>query len=75
MVPSHYAACIGIDWADRAHAIALRAEGSSKIEHFLFTHTPERIEEWARTLRERFGGKKLSVSLEQSRRRLTAGST
>jgi transposase len=62
--PLVFAACIGIDWADKKHDVCLQAAGSDKAEHLVLKHTPEAIDEWARRLRERFEGRPLAVCLE-----------
>ena len=56
--PSHdFAAVIGLDWADTKHDICLQATGCSSRERAVLEHSPERIDEWARELRQRFKGK------------------
>lgn len=60
----HFAALIGLDWADGKHAICLQAAGSSKREFHELVHRPEEIDEWARDLRKRFGGKPIAIALE-----------
>jgi transposase len=65
--PSDFAAFIGIDWADQKHDVALLAEDSSKRERLILKHTSEAIAEWVNELRERFGGRKVAVALEQSK--------
>ena len=62
-----FVAYVGIDWADTKHDIAIRDEKSGKIEYLTLAHTPEAIDNWARSLEERFEGKEIAVSLEQSR--------
>jgi transposase len=59
-----FAAFIGIDWADAAHAICLQAAGSDTRESRVLAHTPEAIDAWARALRSRFGGRLSAVCLE-----------
>jgi len=61
------AAWIGIDWADRHHDIALRVVGSTRIERERIASTPEALAAWLGALRQRFGGQKVGVCLEQSR--------
>jgi len=59
-----FAAFIGIDWADAKHDVSLQVAGADKIEHRVLKHTPEAIDDWARDLRERFGGRSIAVCLE-----------
>jgi len=62
-----FAAFVGIDWADRQHAWALSAVGSSTIEQGEMVHTPEAVDQWAVELERRFEGRPVAVALEQSR--------
>src|SRR6185295_8856561 len=64
---TQYAAYIGIDWADKDHAYALRATEGKKVEQGKVEAKPEAIEEFVAQLRQRFGGKAIAVALEQSR--------
>jgi transposase len=59
-----FAAFLGIDWADATHEVCLQAAGSDKREFTSLAHTPEAIDEWARTLRKRFAGHLVAVCLE-----------
>lgn len=61
------AAYIGLDWADKEHAVSLRAAGSKKREREKLPNKPEAITEWIAKLRTRFKGKKVGIALEQSR--------
>ena len=61
-----FAAFVGFDGADQKHAGALCAEGG-KPETFSLDQTPEAIEQWATTLRQRFAGRPIAVCLEQSK--------
>lgn len=60
----HFAALIGLDWADGKHAICLQSAGSSDREADELEHRPETIDEWARGLRRRFGGRPVAIALE-----------
>jgi len=60
----HFVARIGLDWADAKHDICLRVPGAEAVESSVLAHTPEAIDEWARKLRARFGGKPIAVALE-----------
>ena len=66
-----FAAYIGIDWSDQKHNICLMASAPpgqpSKPEHEVVEHRPEPLTEWVVGLRQRFGGRKVAVCLEQSR--------
>ena len=62
-----YAAHVGLDWADRAHQICLRAVNSSRDEQTEIRNTPEALHGWANALRTRFPGGKIAVAVEQSR--------
>jgi Transposase len=62
-----YAACVGLDWGSQTHSWALQETGKDKIETGELTHTPEALEQWARSLEQRFGGRPVAVALEQTR--------
>ncbi len=62
-----FAALIGIDWSDAKHDICLVETATGTQELSVVKHTPECLNEWARSLRARFGGAKVAVCLEQSR--------
>lgn len=63
-LPEHFAASMGIDWAEAKHAICLPAAASTKRERSVLHHRPEAIEEWAQVLRQRFHGQPIAVCLE-----------
>jgi len=63
---SEYAALVAIDWADQQHAVCLLDPSSGKREHSIVKHTPQALQEWALSLRQRFAGP-IAVGLEQSR--------
>ncbi|MCA1602177.1 MAG: IS110 family transposase [Acidobacteria bacterium] len=65
--PLQFAALIGIDWSDNKHDICLVDTATGAQELSVVKHTPEALNEWAQTLRARFGGAKVAVCLEQSR--------
>ena len=65
--PLQFAALIGIDWSDNKHDICLVETATGAQELAVVKHTPEALNEWAQTLRARFGGAKIAVCLEQSR--------
>lgn len=62
-----YAAYVGWDWADKKHDLCLVEAATGKKESSVIKHTPQAIEEWASSLRLRFGGRPVAVCLEQSR--------
>lgn len=64
---SDYAAYIGLDWADRAHQVCLRAANSTCDEQNEIKNTPEALHAWANELLVRFAGGKIAVALEQKR--------
>ena len=68
-----YAALVGLDWGDEAHALSLCATGSTEIERRTLQQTPEALADWANGLRTRFPNGKIAVALEQARGALLAG--
>src|ERR1700730_16103066 len=65
---------VGIDWADTKHDICLQAAGDIRREFDCIPHQVARIDEWAKSLQQRFGGP-IAVALELARgadRRCTA---
>ncbi|MGK0185600.1 MAG: hypothetical protein ACI9R3_001378 [Verrucomicrobiales bacterium] len=64
-----YAAYIGIDWADKRHAIALQAATAGKIEESWLNSDPESAHTWARSLGKRFEGVQFAIGVELSRLR------
>jgi transposase len=62
-----FAALIGIDWSDAKHDICLVDTATGTQELSVIKHTPEALDEWARSLYARFGGTPVAVCLEQSR--------
>ena len=62
-----FAALVGIDWADQKHDVCLLDVATQEQQHFVLTHTPEAIDDWAAELRQRFGGRLVGICLEQSR--------
>ena len=60
---SPYTAYIGIDWADTKHDICLQAAGSEQREFACLPHQVGDIEQWALSLRQRFGGP-IAIALE-----------
>ena len=64
---SEYAALVAIDWADQQHAICLSDPSTGEREQTIVKHTPQALQEWALSLRQRFAGQPIAVCLEQSR--------
>ena len=62
-----FAAFVGFDWADKKHDLCLVDAATGKKEFSIIKHTPQALQEWARALLSRFGGRKVAVCLEQSR--------
>jgi len=61
---TEFAAFIGIDWADAKHDISLQSADSDRRESAVLQHRPDAIEQWARSLRQRFAGRPIAVCLE-----------
>ena len=61
---TEFAAFIGLDWADTKHDICLQVADSDTAEYFVLEHRPESIDDWARELRQRFGGRPVALALE-----------
>lgn len=62
-----FAACVGIDWADKQHALVLQAHDRPTPEPATLDQTPEALDAWATQLLTRFHGQPVAVALEQSR--------
>ena len=60
----HFAARIGLDWADRKHDFCLKTSDSNDFEFGSFEHTPEKINAWAVSLQKRFNNKPIAICLE-----------
>jgi transposase len=61
-----FTAFIGIDWADRKHDICLQAAHSERREFNRIEHQVDHIDQWAASMRQRFGGP-IAVALELSK--------
>jgi transposase len=61
-----FTAYVGIDWADTKHDICLQAAGDIRREFDCIPHQVARIDEWAKSLQQRFGGP-IAVALELAR--------
>src|SRR5947209_604666 len=64
---SAFSAFVGLDWADQKHDLVLYDPQTGKPEQEQLLHTPEAIDAWACSLRQRFGGGFIAVCFEQSR--------
>ena len=61
------AAYVGLDWADRTHAVCLESADGSVVEEFELEQKPEVIHSWVGQLREQFGGRPVGIALEQAK--------
>ena len=59
------AAFVGIDWADGEHEVCLMVAAGGPPERSCLKQSPEALSEWAHALRDRFGGRKIAVAIEQ----------
>ena len=68
MKPSNaeFTAFVGLDWADAKHDICVQAAGCEERQFDRFAHRTEHIEQWARSMQQRFGGR-IAVALELSK--------
>jgi transposase len=64
---THFAATIGLDWADQKHDLWIRPAEGSKAEHLRLEQTPEALHGWVAKLRERFGNRPVAIGIETSR--------
>jgi transposase len=68
MNSSIFAAYLGIDWADEAHAVCLvAADRVNRKEQHQLEQSPEAIDAWVQALRQRFAGGKIAICLEQAK--------
>jgi transposase len=61
------AAFVGLDWADQKHAVTVQESGSDQRQRFTLEHTPEALQNWIQSLRDRFGGRPVAIAVEQKR--------
>jgi transposase len=61
---TNFAAFVGIDWGDLKHDVCLQQASGDLRECSVIAHSPEAIERWALSLRERFAGGPIAVCLE-----------
>lgn len=64
---TQFAALVAIDWADEKHDIALLPLGAERAEYLQLAHHPKALAQWIADLRQRFGGQKVAVAVEQKR--------
>lgn len=64
---NQYAACLGIDWADKKHDLCLFDAATGKKTKQVLPHRPQAIAEYFTQLRARYPGQQIAVGLEQSR--------
>jgi transposase len=62
-----FAALVGWDWADQKHEVRLLVTGSAEVERYTIDQNPEALCDWVQKLRERFGGEKVAIAIEQAR--------
>jgi transposase len=68
MTPTtEFAAYIGLDWEQEAHAICLLPAAGGVAQHGELEHDPEKIAVWVAELRKQFGGRPVAICLEVSR--------
>src|SRR5438105_1957224 len=61
------AAFVGLDWADQKHVVTLQVANSDERHRFNLDHTPEALQSWIQSLRDRFAGKPVAIAVEQTR--------
>jgi len=59
------AAFVGIDWADGEHEVCLMEAEGGPLERMCLKQSAETLSEWAHGLRDRFGGRKIGLAIEQ----------
>lgn len=63
----NYEVCIGLDWADQKHDLAIWEQGSGKTRHCVVNSRPESLDEFVMSLRRRCPEGRFAVCLEQKR--------
>jgi transposase len=61
------AAWIGLDWADQRHVGCLYDVASGQQESFTLESSAEAVPDWLAQLRQRYGGRRVAIVLEQRR--------
>ncbi len=64
---ANVAAWIGLDWADQQHVGCLYDVASGQQESFILEASAEAIPLWLAQLRQRYGGRRVAIVLEQRR--------
>jgi len=62
-----FAGFAAIDWASKEHVVATAPAAGGRIEISKLKNTPETVELWAASLRQRFAGAPVAVAIEQKR--------
>lgn len=65
--PNQFAACIGIDWADRKHDFCICDAQKGKLEFGRIEHRPEILHDWIASLRKRYDGAPIAIGIEQTK--------
>jgi transposase len=63
---AEFTAFVGLDWADAKHDICVQVAGRKQREFDRFPHRVAAIDQWARSMQQRFGGR-IAVALELSK--------
>ncbi len=63
---TEFTAFVGLDWADAKHDICVQVAGRKQQEFDRFPHRVAAIDQWARSMQKRFGGR-IAVALELSK--------
>ncbi len=63
---SGFTAIIGMDWADKKHDVCVQATDSGQRKTYQVAHKVDKLDDWARSLYQRFGGP-IAVALELSK--------
>ena len=61
-----FVACIGLDWGDQSHAVALQPV-QGKTESCTLVNSPEVLHTWLQELAQRFEGRPVALAVETSR--------
>jgi transposase len=61
-----FTAIIGIDWADKTHDVCVQSSTGGQRQIYRIPHKSEKIDEWAQSMRRRYGGE-MAVALELSK--------
>ena len=60
-------AWLGVDWADESHHVSEYNVEIGRKESYAIAHKTESLQEWLNELRNRYGGKRIGIVLEQAR--------